>query len=58
MARIIQKQILKENSDTFMLLANRIPKDFFITSGIGESDLAIHAGSYHLALREAGISIW
>ncbi len=55
MARTIQKQIIKENSDNFMILANRIPKDFFMTSGIGESDLAVHAGSYHLALREAGI---
>ncbi len=36
---------------------NRIPKDFFITKGAGESDIAIHAGSYHLALKKAGIEM-
>lgn len=34
---------------------NRIPKEFFITSGAGDSDNQIHAGSYHIALHEAGI---
>lgn len=38
-----------------IVLGNRIPKDYFITSGSGESDITIHAGSYHLALKEAGI---
>jgi arginine decarboxylase len=38
-----------------ILVGNRIPKQFFITQGTGESNLAIHAGSYHLALRQAGI---
>ena len=38
-----------------MLIGNRIPKEFFITSGIGESNITIHAGSYHLALKNAGI---
>jgi len=38
-----------------LLLGNRIPKDFFITSGTGQSDITIHAGSYHLALKDAGI---
>lgn len=38
-----------------VLIGNRIPKDFFITSGIGESDITVHAGSYHLALKDAGI---
>ncbi|MBD3361544.1 arginine decarboxylase [Candidatus Woesearchaeota archaeon] len=37
------------------LVGNRIPKTFFITTGKGESDLAVHAGSYHLALQKAGI---
>ena len=36
-------------------IGNRIPQDFFVTSGVGESDITIHAGSFHLALREAGI---
>lgn len=38
-----------------LLIGNRIPKDFFITDGYGESDICIHAGSYHLALKNAGI---
>lgn len=38
-----------------MILGNRIPKDYFITTGIGESDIAVHAGSLHLALKSAGI---
>ncbi len=36
-------------------IGNRVPKDFFITKGSGESDITIHAGSYHLALKQAGI---
>lgn len=39
------------------MVGNRIPKNFFIVSGSGESDLTIHAGSYHLALRDAGIEM-
>jgi arginine decarboxylase len=35
----------------------RVPKDFFITQGKGESDITVHAGSYHLALLEAGIEM-
>jgi len=35
---------------------NRIPHEFFETKGIGESDLEVHAGSYHYALHSAGIS--
>lgn len=38
-----------------MKVANRIPCDYFITSGIGESDITVHAGSYHMALKDAGI---
>lgn len=38
-----------------MLVGCRIPKDFFITMGKGESNITVHAGSYHLALKEAGI---
>jgi len=38
-----------------LLVGNRIPKNFFLTSGAGESDITVHAGSYHLALKEAGI---
>lgn len=39
------------------LIGNRIPKDFFVTKGKGESDITIHAGSYHLALKDAGIEM-
>lgn len=38
-----------------MILGNRIPRDYFITKGTGESDITIHAGSYHLALKTAWI---
>ncbi|MBU0615864.1 MAG: pyruvoyl-dependent arginine decarboxylase [Nanoarchaeota archaeon] len=40
-----------------VLIGCRIPKDFFITKGSGESDITIHAGSYHLALKAAGIEM-
>jgi arginine decarboxylase len=40
-----------------VIVGNRIPKDYFITKGTGESDIAIHAGSYHLALKAAGIEM-
>ena len=36
-------------------VGNRIPWQFFETSGTGESDITIHAGSFHLALRNANI---
>lgn len=35
----------------------RVPRAFFVTSGVGESDITVHAGSYHLALRDAGIEM-
>lgn len=38
------------------LVGNLIPNTFFITKGSGESDLELHAGSYHMALYDAGIS--
>jgi arginine decarboxylase len=40
-----------------VVVGNRIPRDYFVTQGRGESDVTIHAGSYHLALREAGIEM-
>ena len=39
------------------LIGNRIPKDYFVTKGKGQSDITIHAGSYHLALKDAGIEM-
>jgi arginine decarboxylase len=41
----------------YIKIGNRIPKDYFVTSGKGESDLTVHAGSYHLALKDAGIEV-
>jgi len=38
-----------------ILIGNRIPHEFFVTTGFGESDIAVHAGSYHLALKKADI---
>ncbi|MBS3133652.1 pyruvoyl-dependent arginine decarboxylase [Candidatus Woesearchaeota archaeon] len=47
---------LKDKPFLFSItVGNRIPKNYFWTSGTGESDITIHAGSYHLALKEAGI---
>ncbi|HII16453.1 TPA: arginine decarboxylase [Candidatus Woesearchaeota archaeon] len=45
------------NAISGILTACRIPKDYFITKGKGESNITIHAGSYHLALRDAGIEM-
>ena len=38
-----------------LVVGNRVPKHFFATSGKGQSDITIHAGSFHLALKDAGI---
>ena len=38
------------------IFGNIIPNTFFVTKGSGESDLELHAGSYHMALYDAGIS--
>ena len=38
-----------------IIIGNRIPFQYFRTSGFGESDITQHAGSYHLALKGAGI---
>jgi arginine decarboxylase len=40
-----------------LTIGNRIPKDYFVTKGKGESNITIHAGSFHLALRSAGIEM-
>lgn len=41
----------------YVTVGNRVPGDYFITSGCGESDITVHAGSYHLALQQAGIEM-
>ena len=40
-----------------LVIGNRIPKDYFVSTGSGESDITVHAGSYHLALKSAGIEM-
>ena len=40
-----------------VVIGCRVPKDYFVTKGQGESDITIHAGSYHLALKDAGIEM-
>jgi len=45
--------VLKEK----VLIGQRVPRDFFITTGSGQSDITVHAGSYHLALKDAGIEM-
>ena len=50
-------EVQEEEIPARRLTGNRIPRDYFLTSGLGESDITIHAGSYHLALRDAGIEM-
>ncbi|MBS3106492.1 hypothetical protein J4419_02405 [Candidatus Woesearchaeota archaeon] len=50
-----QKQLHFQVQNT--LMGMRVPKDFFATKGKGESDITRHAGSYHLALKDAGIEM-
>lgn len=48
-------QIVLQTNKKNMLVGCRIPKDYFVTKGRGQSDIQVHAGSYHLALKDAGI---
>ncbi|MFA5020419.1 MAG: pyruvoyl-dependent arginine decarboxylase [Candidatus Pacearchaeota archaeon] len=48
---------IKNEYQKGFLFGNRIPKDYFIAKGKGESNITIHAGSYHLALKNAGIEM-
>ena len=52
--KIYKNNILIMNPK-ILLIGNRIPKDYFITKGIGESDCGQHSGSFHLSLKDAGI---
>ena len=59
--KTVVKQKLKKlylfgkGGEQTLLVGNRVPQTFFATDGAGESDITVHAGSYHLALKEAGI---
>lgn len=46
---------MKLTDNQYITTKNRVPKDYFIAAGSGESNISIHSGSFHLALREAGI---
>jgi len=46
-----------QQAEGMILIGNRIPRDYFVTEGKGESDITVHAGSYHLALKDAGIEM-
>ena len=50
-------KMTNSDNDHRLFLGNRIPYEFFITKGSGESDITIHAGSFHLALCQAGIGM-
>jgi arginine decarboxylase len=52
---VVEKLVLRENEQKTVVIGNRIPRSFFWTSGTGESDITVHAGSFHLALKQAGI---
>ncbi|MEI8012608.1 MAG: pyruvoyl-dependent arginine decarboxylase [Candidatus Omnitrophota bacterium] len=47
--------LVNEKQFQSLTIGARIPKDYFVTSGVGECDITVHAGSFHLALRDAGI---
>ncbi len=59
MAILTKKNKIRQLPGTIqgILTGNRIPVDYFETSGTGESDITIHAGSYHLALKSAQIEM-
>lgn len=41
----------------YIEIGMRVPKKYFETTGKGESDITVHAGSFHLALKDAGIEM-
>ncbi|MBL7111733.1 MAG: arginine decarboxylase [Bacteroidales bacterium] len=53
---ITKKNIIPVQQTGFYT-GNRIPVNYFETTGTGESDIAVHAGSYHLALKAAKIEM-
>jgi arginine decarboxylase len=47
--------LVNEKAFQSITIGMRVPKDYFVTKGCGECDITVHAGSFHLALRDAGI---
>lgn len=43
------------DTERMVVVGNRVPRSFFVSKGVGESDITIHAGSFHLALKAAGV---
>jgi arginine decarboxylase len=43
------------DSRDIVFVKNRVPFEYFVTEGTGQSNNQVHAGSYHLALRAANI---
>ena len=41
-----------------IIVSNRIPTKYFVTKGKGESDIAIHPGSYDAAVKDAKMENW
>ena len=39
---------------TNLIIGNRVPHEFFVVQGSGESDLGYHPGAYDIALEKAG----
>lgn len=50
-----RRNTTKKTMKNTALIGMRVPKEYFLTTGKGESNIQIHAGSYHLALKDAGI---
>jgi arginine decarboxylase len=53
----VEKDLVRTFQSSGFFTGNRVPAAYFETSGTGESDIAIHAGSYHLALKAANIEM-
>ena len=53
----INQELINPLKEQGFYTGNRIPVHYFETSGVGESDISIHAGSYHLALKAANIEM-
>jgi len=49
------ESLSREKQFQSFTIGMRIPKDYFIAKGVGECDITVHAGSFHQALRDAGI---
>jgi len=44
-----------KNSEQSLVFGCKIPRHFYVVKGCGESDISHHTGSFHRALKDAGI---